>query len=52
MAGVAVLGFPAAFACAASVSVQSLTPGTTVVANTLVTFKMASTGFFAQFYQL
>lgn len=50
--GLVVLGTPLAFASAASVSVQSLTPGPSVVAKTVVTFQIVPAGFSAQSYQL
>ena len=50
--GVVALVLPISFALAASITIQSLQPGTTVGANSLVTFKVASTDFSPQFYQL
>lgn len=50
--GIIALGLPTAFALAASITIQSLQPGTSVGANSLVTFKVASTDFSPQFYQL
>ncbi len=50
--GVLALGAPLAFAQAASISIQSLSPGTTAIAKSLVTFKIVPAGFSALSYQL
>jgi peptidoglycan hydrolase-like protein with peptidoglycan-binding domain len=50
--GLALLSAPLAFASASSVSIQSLSPGNTVSANSRITFSVISSGFFAQSYAL
>ena len=50
--GFALLCTPLAFANAASLSVQSISPGTTVFVSGKITFSATVSGFFPQFFQL